>query len=278
MPRFKDQAVCIRHIDWSETSQVVALMTREHGKLRGLAKGSRRTSPGAIARFCGGIDLLTRGEVIAATRPASDLAAITEWDLQDSFHHLRTDLQAHRLGMYGADLVASLLMDHDPHPRVFDALVRFIESLRVEEAGNAQADDADRQMATALLRFQWNVLADCGFKPELDRDVVTGQPIGSSGGHLLFDPRAGGVTMEAGATANGQSISAAGPWRVRGETIDLLRRLGDDPGDDLVDADPGDPGDPGADVQRLRRANRLLCVFTRTVIDRELPTMRFVLE
>lgn len=243
-------------------------MTREHGKLRGLAKGSRRTSPGAIARFCGGIDLLTRGEVIAATKPTTDLAAITEWDLQDSFHHLRTDLQAHRLGMYGADFVASLLMDHDPHPRVFDALVHFIESLRVDKTGKVSADEADRQMAAALLRFQWTVLADCGFKPELDRDVVTGLPMESSGGHLMFDPRAGGVTMEPGAVASGQSISDSGPWRVRSETIDLLRRLSVDAGVDLIDAD----------VQRLRRANRLLCVFTRTVIDRELPTMRFVLE
>ena len=56
MSRFKDQAVCIRMIDWSETSQIVALLTREHGVLRGLAKGSKRMSPSAISRFSGGIE------------------------------------------------------------------------------------------------------------------------------------------------------------------------------------------------------------------------------
>ena len=76
------------------------------------------------------------------------------------------------------------------------------------------------------------------------------------------------MTLETVATHSGQSVSDAGPWRVRSETIDLLRRLSFDALCDLSDVDR----------DRLRRANQLLCVFIRTVIDRELPTMKFVLE
>jgi len=173
-------------------------------------------------------------------------------------------------------------MDHDPHPNVFDAMVRFLESLRISDtAKNTASDHDEKQMAAALLRLQWTVLVDCGFKPELDRDVVTGEPLeaaqlatsmspGSSAakGPLMFDPRAGGVTMEMSAMHSGQSVSDAGPWRVRSETIDLLRRLAFDSASDLSDVDS----------DRLRRANRLLCVFIRSIIDRELPTMKFVLE
>ncbi len=282
MPRFKDQAVCIRHIDWSETSQVVALITRDHGRIRGLAKGSRRTSPGAIARYCGGIDLLTRGEVIATTKPSTDLATITEWDLQDTYRQLRTDLHAHRLGMYGADLTGALTADHDPHPRVFDALVNFLEAI----AGGVEKPIAPE---AALLRFQWDVLVDCGFKPELNQDVVTGEPLitpqggamPAATGPMMFDPQAGGITLRAGATGAGQRVQDAGPWRVRGETIDLLRQL-------MLDSDPAaalestsmenDAKAREKNSERIRRANRLLCVYTRSILDRELPTMRFVLE
>ena len=265
MPRFKDQAVCIRDIDWSETSQVVALFTREHGKVRGLAKGSKRTSPGAIARFCGGIDLLTRGELVATTKPSTDLATITEWDLQDPFRHLHTDLRAHRLSMYAADFVAALTMDHDPHPKVFDGLVWFLQTL-----GDASAKpQAANVLAAALLRFQWEVLADCGFKPELDRDVVTGQSLeAAASSMLMFDPRAGGVTVESAEGVSGLGVNDAGPWRVRSETIDLLRRLPHEPLATLATADG----------ERVRRANRLLCVYARAILDRELPTMKFVLE
>jgi DNA repair protein RecO (recombination protein O) len=260
MPRFKDQAVCIREIDWSETSQVVALLTREHGKIRGLAKGSKRTSPGAIARFSGGIDLLTRGEVLATTKPTTDLATITEWDLQDPCRHLRTDLRAHHLGMYAADFVGALTMDHDPHPTVFDALVRFLEEIARSTAPEG-----------GLLRFQWEVLEDCGFKPELERDAVTGQVLdvlAKPARAMLFDPRAGGVTLEHDESIAGSSIEDAGPWRVRGETIELLRQVARDPA--AATALP-------AEAQRVNRANKLLCVYTRAILDRELPTMKQVL-
>ncbi|MEO1235807.1 MAG: recombination protein O N-terminal domain-containing protein, partial [Planctomycetota bacterium] len=75
MPRFKDQAICIRDVDWSETSQVVVLLTETRGKVRGWAKGSRRQSPSSIQRFSGGIELLTAGQVVATTRPSTELAA-----------------------------------------------------------------------------------------------------------------------------------------------------------------------------------------------------------
>ena len=42
MHTLKDTAICIRRWDFSETSQTVSLLTREHGILRGLAKGAKR--------------------------------------------------------------------------------------------------------------------------------------------------------------------------------------------------------------------------------------------
>lgn len=53
MPPVSDDAVCIRHWDWSETSQTVSLFTRGHGLVRALAKGSKRPkSPYSGAWSC----------------------------------------------------------------------------------------------------------------------------------------------------------------------------------------------------------------------------------
>ncbi|MBM4027044.1 MAG: DNA repair protein RecO, partial [Planctomycetes bacterium] len=38
----KDQAICLRTVDYSETSQVVTLFARQAGKVRAIAKGSKR--------------------------------------------------------------------------------------------------------------------------------------------------------------------------------------------------------------------------------------------
>ncbi len=263
MPRFKDQAICIRHIDWSETSQIVALLTREHGTMRGLAKGSKRTSPGAIARYCGGIELLTAGQVVATTRPNTDLAAITEWDLQQPFRHFRTNLRAHRLGLYLADALAALTADEDPHPELFDATLDAMANLRDTP-----------QHATVLLRFQWALLVACGFKPDLEHDMITGERLATAATYW-FDPIAGGCSVDEPVSPHRHANFHArrtdtGPWQVRAETIDLLRRL--------PEIDAGPISDPSNDLLPVTRGNRLLCVYLRALIDRQLPTMRFVLD
>lgn len=248
MPRFKDQAICIRHIDWSQTSQVVTLLTEQHGKLAGLARGSKRTSPSSSARFSGGIELLTLGQAVGVIKATTDLASITEWDLQRAYPHLRRDLRAHQLGLYAADLVGAMLADRDPHPITFAAMAAFLD----------QITDVAMQ-SLGLLCLQWRVLDDCGFRPELERDVVSGQTLLCRATYR-FDAQAGGLTM--------QSLSQddlRGSWRVRHETVQVLRNLS---GGDLAETE----------AIVINRANRLLCVYTRAILDRELPTMRFVLD
>ncbi|MBH04816.1 MAG: DNA repair protein RecO [Phycisphaeraceae bacterium] len=249
MARFKEDAICIRYLDWSETSQIVVLLTREHGKLRGLAKGSKRTSPGALARYSGGIELLTLGQVVGLTKPTSELATITEWDLQDPYPHLRRDLSAQHLGLYGADLANALVADHDPHPTAFGALRQLLTELTEPS-----------QYDKAILEFQWCMLDGSGYRPQLDRDVQTDEEIRDQQTYN-FDARIGGLTNEAGLTTpdNGR-----GPWRVRQETVGLLRDLS--------------AGRWQADQLVVRRASRLLCVYARAIIDRQLPTMKFVLD
>ncbi|MHC4100282.1 MAG: DNA repair protein RecO, partial [Planctomycetota bacterium] len=55
MPPVTDNAICIRRWDYSETSLTVSLFLRNHGVVRGMAKGAKR----ARGSFEGGIDLLT---------------------------------------------------------------------------------------------------------------------------------------------------------------------------------------------------------------------------
>jgi DNA repair protein RecO (recombination protein O) len=246
MPRFKEQAVCIRMIDWSETSQIVAMLTENRGKLRGIAKGSKRMSPSSIARFSGGLELLTQGQAVGMIRPSSDLANLTEWDLQQPFRHLRENLQAQQIGLYAADLVNAMLADHDPHPNVFAAMIDLLGALKDEDA-----------RAGTLLQFQWRLLEDCGYRPQVEDDAITGKLLPKQETYL-FDAAAGGVTA-ADRRTNGQS----GPWRVRRETVEVLGNM--------------NSGDIDASPEVIDRANRLLCVYMRAILDRQLPTMNILL-
>ena len=239
MPTITDNAIVIRCWDFSETSQTVSLLTREHGIIRGLAKGSKREK----GPFSGGMDVLTQGEVVAIVKPGRDLATITAWHLQNLHRVVRQNLSANRAALYMADLVHHMVLEHDPHPDLFDALVLALESLeRID------------QVEHALLRLQWNLLLEAGYAPELNRDAETGLELPADSATLGFSARAGGVVADTMGAASDR-------WRVRRETIAVLRGLA------------GGQLPPDADLESLRRANRLLAVYFRQIIGSEPPTM-----
>ncbi len=250
MPRFTDDAIVIRTQEWSETSQIVTLLTRRHGKVRGLAKGAKRLSPSSLQRFSGGFELLTLGQVVAITRPSTELASLVEWDLQDPLRHLRLDLRAQELGLYAADAVNAMIADEDEHAGVYEAMVGFVRSM---------GEDHAPAWSVGLLRFQWALLAECGYRPELDRDVIEGDALAARASYH-FDPVKGGLTLE----------ERPGAWKVRRETVELLRGFANRSG-------ASQRLSPRLGEEVMRRANRLLCVYIRAILDKELPTMRFVL-
>jgi DNA repair protein RecO (recombination protein O) len=241
MPTINDNAVCLRRWDYSETSQTVCLFTRQHGIVRGIAKGAKRIS----AKFSGGFDVLTRGEIVAIVKQSVELATLTEWHLEEVYRAIRQNLIANRAGVYIADVVHHMLTDHDPHPRLYDELVAVLEELADSSA-----------VPSALLRLQWSVLCECGYQPALDCDAETGEVLDPEAATLAFSPRAGGVVCDTGTNDR---------WRVRPPTIELLRchASGQVP-----------PSDPEA----LDRANLLLAHYLRELIGKETAAWRWAWE
>ena len=236
MPSLTDEAVCIRHWDFSETSQTVSLFCRGQGILRGLAKGAKRQG----GRFSGGIDLLTRGQVVAIVKGGRELATLTDWTLLRTYRALRQDLEANRSAYYLADLVGRLFAPGDPHPRLFDALVTGLEAL--ETPGTAPA---------TVLRFQWIVLVESGQQPQLEL------PAGA-GATLSFQP----------SEARFSTGSERGGWKVRRTTVELLAELAADPSIASI------ARLAATDAEVVRRANRFLAAYLRESLQTEPFSMR----
>lgn len=237
MPAVHDEAICIRQWDWSETSQTVSLFCRELGLLRALAKGARRPK----APYSGGIEVLTRGRIGVIVKQSSDMALLTEWDLAEQFPSLRRSLEAHHVALYMTELVHHAVHDHDPHPALYDAMLGGLRSL-----------DDELARRIVLLNFQWAVLVETGYRPQLDADIRTGAPL-SPGSAFRFSPSLGGVMPDSVAPAD-----ASATWRLRGETLELLRRL------PLATAQTETPP-----PQSIERAGRLLAAYLRYVLGRE---------
>lgn len=232
MASVKDIAICVRHWDWSETSQTVSILCREHGLVRAVVKGARREG----APFSGGLELATRGEVVMILKSGDAMATMTAWGLLESYPAIRRSLGAFHAAMYMIDVAQRAVHEHDPHPRLFDVLSAALDRL-----------SSPGEIARSLVWLQWAALADTGLAPALDRDVVTGEVIDlARASALAIDPGRGGLTTDAERPEG---------WRIRAETVRFLRRVSERWSPEEV---PPWFSDAGLGDEVVGRAGRLL--------------------
>ena len=174
-----DRCICLRRIEYSETSQILLLFSREHGTIRVIAKGAHRRTKAGASKFDGGIDLLDIGEAVFMHDPQRDLGTLTEWSLREGHPELRRSLRGLYLGMYAAELVAMLIEEHDPHPQLFDRLEGCLLEL-----GTARAEEA-------FLAFELDLLRETGYLVELNACVGCGQEL--TDGTIYFSPASSGI-------------------------------------------------------------------------------------
>ena len=143
MPLERAEGLILRLHDFSESSKVVTLYTREFGKIRALAKGGKRLrSP-----FESALDLLAHIRMVLVHKSGGALHLLTEATQASRFSGLRDTLD----GLNGGYLVAELLGDwteeNDPHPRLLDEALTTLTRLAM---GGVGGDGA----RAALARFE----------------------------------------------------------------------------------------------------------------------------
>jgi len=175
MPAEKALALVVRGTDWSETSRITTLFTREFGKVRALAKGGRRLKSNFDCAF----DLLSVCRIVFLRKAHGGLDLLTEARLEEQFPVLRHNLDALYAGYYLAELLADGTQDYDPHPALFDAA---LASLR--ELGKG----ANPRAAATGFELVW--LQELGYSPRLDACETCGVEVA---GGAAFSPAAGGI-------------------------------------------------------------------------------------
>ena len=180
MPLLEDRAICVRRYEYSETSQVLAIFTRDHGLIRAIARGAHRTTKAGASKFDGGVDLLDEGFALFTDRLDRDLVTLAEWKVDDGHRPIRHSQRAMNLALYMAEIVGNVFEVGDPHPAVFDRFTATLDQL---------ATPAAEESALALVL---DLLRESGLLPVLDQCTVCGRRM--AGEHVVFfAPSQGGV-------------------------------------------------------------------------------------
>ena len=155
--RISDEPAYVLHRhDWSESSLILEVFTRNHGRIALVAKGAKRPSSGLrpILLPMQPLHLAFGGDAEIRTLRSA------EW----MGGHVMPSGEALLSGYYLNELVLTLLARDDPHPGLFDI---YASAVQVIASGHAEA------LQTALRAFELLILREIGLLPLLDAQTMT---------------------------------------------------------------------------------------------------------
>ena len=167
MPLHDSEAIVLRTYPLGDADRLVSLLTRDHGRLRGVAQGARRPK----SRFGAALEPLTYLRVFYYERENRDLVRIRQCEILESFLDVQQDYRCGLALSLTAEITEAVLPEREPQDAAFRLLLHVARGIR-------QTRRADLSLGYFLV---WTIRL-AGWLPDLDhctdcRRPVTGEPL-----------------------------------------------------------------------------------------------------
>lgn len=197
--RHSYEAVILKRWDTGETDQIVSFLTRERGRLQGIAKGAKASR----RRFGGALDLFSWVKLTFKEKKTGQLVVIEEARLLTHFPNIRRRYNAILLANGFLEMAYRFYREGASEPMAFDLLLGALK--RLDESCPAPA---------LFWRGMLANLKIVGLYPQFRQCIRCGKP--SAAGPLSFDLRGGGI-------ACGDCVSIPSRYRtLSAELVDWL--------------------------------------------------------
>jgi len=185
----RTEGVVLKRRDFSETSRIAVVYTRDAGKVQLLARGAR--SP--RARFGASLEPLSRGEFVFYWREGKELFTLTETTIDLPGKHIRDEAKRLVYGLAMAEAVDKLSAEGDADADLFELLSTSLAEL-----------DAGGPSAPLLAQFLLRLATKLGLEPDLNACAVCGRERPREGVALIL--KDGTVVCRACAPAAAESV------------------------------------------------------------------------
>ena len=241
MPLYRDDAIVLRTHKLGEADRIITLLTRQHGRVRAVAKGVRRTT----SRFGSRLEPFTHVDLQIAEGRTLD--TITQAETLDLFHAgIGLDYDRYTAGTVMLE-TAERLVTEEREPSVQQYLL-LVGALRALSAGDG------RQPGQVLDSYLLRSLAVAGYAPSFEHCARCGL----EGPHRWFSPSMGGAVCSTCRVPGSASPAA--------ETLTLLGALLS-----------GDWAAVAASDERHRReASGLVAAYLAWHLERGLRSLAYV--
>ena len=176
--RISDEPAYVLHrYDWSESSLILEVFTRQYGRVALVARGAKK--PSSSFRPI----LLPLQPLHLAFGGDAEIRTLKSAEWQGG--HVMPTGDALLSGYYLNELLMRLLARDDPHPALFDAYAATVQLI-----ASQGLDAAQMTLQIALRAFELRLLRDIGLLPMLNMETATLAPLDAQTGYVLM-PEAG---------------------------------------------------------------------------------------
>ncbi|HJZ70067.1 MAG TPA: DNA repair protein RecO [Blastocatellia bacterium] len=163
MPLHKTEAFVLRTYALKEADKICVFLTKDHGKLRGVAHGARKLR----SRFGSALEPFTEVALTYYQKEARELVSISTCDiLRSHFERGARDVETASAFSYMAELLTEFLPDHEPNERLYRLVGATLEAI-----------DGERDISNILRYFEAWVLRLAGFFPDISRCAACNEPV-----------------------------------------------------------------------------------------------------
>ena len=169
------EAVVLRTWPVHEADLIVSFFTRDHGKMRGVAKSALKSRK----RFGGALEPMTQARAWFLERPRQELVRLDQLEIVRSPLALPVDATRLAVLSFYAEVLDEALPDHDPQETIFRLAASVLEQTTVE------------QPWMPLTYFTLWMTRLMGLLPDLAHCTICGEALRP--GEIWFNPYSDGL-------------------------------------------------------------------------------------
>src|SRR5205814_2760646 len=175
--------------------KIVSFLTRDFGKLSGIAKGALRSR----RRFMASLEPFTHVRLEFRSRSQSDLCFVEAAEIVRGARKLSFDLERYAYSTYVVELVDSMVEGREAETAMFDLVEATLE--RIDSS-------AETPSADWLRSFEVRLLTLTGLEPRLERCARCERSADGEDSVFHFNPRTGTMRCRACGDGSGMAVSS----------------------------------------------------------------------
>jgi DNA repair protein RecO (recombination protein O) len=177
----KTEAIVLKSIKFGDTSRIATLYTKDHGKVKVIAKGIRTPK----SRLSGALQTFANIQAVFYKKSTSEIYLLSQADTIESHQALSKELNRYVFASASLELLDRLITGEESNTRIFELILETLSFMQ-----SCPEESLEKSFCFYALK-----LSDLlGYKPKFDKCTSCNKRLEMT--PILFSPEKGGIVCK----------------------------------------------------------------------------------